>query len=577
MFNQARQRLRAPVFEEDQDKTRIASLLNTVLLSALAVAVLAIFFLPLVQDPLNGTVVVAVWMVISISALVLLRAGYVRFAGGLLTLVMWVFVTGIILFSGGVGRSSVASYVTITILASLLLGSRAAIAVAGVNIVAALGFLYVQLNGLLPPPTFNISPVGELIGLIANIGMAGVLLYLSAQGIAEALGRARRYAAELEQQRGRLEETVEARTHDLIRRTRYLEATSIIAQEAAGMLDVEALLTRVATSISEQLGFYHTGIFLVDFDGEWAVLQAASSEGGKRMVARGHRLRVGEMGIVGYVTGNNQPRVALDVGEDAVFFDNPDLPETRSEMALPLRARGEVIGALDVQSREQGAFSDEDVAVLQTLADQVAMAISNARLFQQAQESLEAERRAYGELRREAWRDLLRVEPDLGFVRNQTGLLPAGDVWRPEMEAAIESGTTATSGDGTEEGQTMAVPIKVGDHVIGVVDVHRRGAAREWSAEEMQLMETLSAQLGVALESARLYRDTQRRAARERLLGDITTRVRETLDMDTVLQTAIREIGQALDLAEVEVRMSTTPSHMVSRPHAGAGNEEEDL
>jgi GAF domain-containing protein len=350
---------------------------------------------------------------------------------------------------------------------------------------------------------------------------------------------------------------VQQRTSDLARRARYLEATSEVARAAAGLLDLEQQLARVSTMISERFGFYHTGIFLLDPTRKWAILQAVSSKGGKRMLARGHRLRVGEEGIVGYATAYNLPRIALDVGEDAVYFDNPDLPETRSEIALPLRARGEIIGALDVQSREPDAFSDEDVSALQTLADQVAVAISNARLFQQAQDSLEAQRRAYGELSLQAWRELLRGRPSLGFLRNQQGLTPTEYLWRPEMDTALRTGTSALDQDGA---QRLAVPIKVSNHVIGVIDARKPDDAGIWGPEEVALMETLSEELGLALEGARLHEDTQRRAARDRLMSDIVTRMRETLDMEVVLQTAIRDIGQALNIAEVEVRMGHSPS-----------------
>ena len=157
------------------------------------------------------------------------------------------------------------------------------------------------------------------------------------------------------------------------------------------------MLSSAVRLISERLDFYHTGLFFVDPSGEWAVLQAASSEGGRRMLERGHRLRVGAQGIVGDVAARGMPRIALDVGRDAVFFDNPDLPDTHSEMAMPLRSRDVVIGVLDVQSRERGAFTPEDIGVLQTLADQVALAISNARLFSEAQEALATQQRVYAE------------------------------------------------------------------------------------------------------------------------------------------------------------------------------------
>jgi signal transduction protein with GAF and PtsI domain len=168
------------------------------------------------------------------------------------------------------------------------------------------------------------------------------------------------------------------------RRAVQLRAAAEVARDAAAILDLNQLLDETVELISKQFGFYHAGVFLVDEKGEYAILRAASSEGGHRMLQRDHKLPVGKVGIVGYVTATGEPRIALDVEEDAVHFVNPELPDTRSEMALPLRVRNRVIGALDVQSVHEGAFSDEDVTTLQTMADQLATAIENARLLDQA-------------------------------------------------------------------------------------------------------------------------------------------------------------------------------------------------
>jgi GAF domain-containing protein len=341
------------------------------------------------------------------------------------------------------------------------------------------------------------------------------------------------------------------RSLELARRARYLEATNAIARGAASELDLQELLSRVVTLISQQFGFYHTGLFLLDPTGNWAVLQAASSDGGRRMLARGHRLGSG-VGIVGYVVARGEHRVALDVGEDAVYFDNPDLPDTRSELALPLRARGELIGILDVQSTEPRAFSQEDVTALQTLADQVALAISNARLFQQVQESLEAERRAYGELGREAWQELLHLRPDLGCLRDSRGISSFHGPWQPESRTALRTGQTVTGMDGAAN---LSIPIEVHGKVIGVIEAHKPMDAESWTSEQITLLELLSDQLGVALDSARLYEDTQRRATEDRLVAEVTARIRETLDIDTVLQTAVREMSKTLDIPRVEVRL----------------------
>ena len=122
--------------------------------------------------------------------------------------------------------------------------------------------------------------------------------------------------------------------------------------------------------MSERFGYYHTGIFLNNETGQYAILQATNSAGGKKMLDREHRLEIGENSIVGYVAQNSRPRIALDVGLDAVYFNNPDLPGTRSEMALPLVVGGQILGALDVQSTESQAFSEEDSSTLQILAEQ---------------------------------------------------------------------------------------------------------------------------------------------------------------------------------------------------------------
>jgi GAF domain-containing protein len=223
-------------------------------------------------------------------------------------------------------------------------------------------------------------------------------------------------------------------------------------------------------------------------------------------------------------------------------------------MALPMRARGEMIGALDVQSVEPGAFSQEDVAVLQTLADQIALAIDNARLFQQVQESLEAERRAYGQLSREAWGDLLSARPDLGLLHNKQGAMVDDEVWRPEMDVALQTGQTAR---GSDDATSLAIPIKAGGQIIGVIDARKPSGSGAWTAADIGMMEALTEQLGVTLESARLYQDTRRLAVRDRLVSQVTTRMRESLDVQRVLETAADELYQAFGLDKVVIRMAT--------------------
>ena len=543
--------LTPPIFEGDPDKTRTARLLNTILWANMASWFLGLLAMPLAENPLEVIPILAMMILLGFVALAVARTGRVQLAGSLFSFTLWMFATGLLLVSEGLDSPMVLGYASVVIVAALLSGGRAALAFAGLAVASAAGISVAKAGGSLPTALIPVQPMSSFASFVGNIGVVAALLYVAVRSLTEALDQSRRYAGELAEEREHLEVTVEQRTQDLARRTRYLEATAAIARDTASVLDLQQQLNRVVNLASEQFALYHAGIFLRDPSGEWVVLQAASSEGGQRMLARNHRLRLG-VGIVGNAVEQNEPRIALDVGQDAVFFDNSDLPDTRSEMALPLRARGEAIGVLDVQSTKPEAFGDEDVAVLQTLADQVAVAISNARLFEQAQEALAAERRAYGEVSRAVWRELLGAKSELGFVSRRQDTVPAGNLWRAEMKAAMDHGETAL---GDEDSRTVAIPIRVSDQVIGVIDGRKPDGAGEWTPEEIAFLEALTEQLNVALEGARLYQDSQRRAAREQMVGQVTTRVRESLDVDTVLRTAIREIGDTLGFAKVEIRL----------------------
>jgi GAF domain-containing protein len=182
---------------------------------------------------------------------------------------------------------------------------------------------------------------------------------------------------------------------DLQRHTTLLKAAARAARLITMILDPQELLQRTVDIICDEFEFYYAGVFLLDPNGQYALLRAGRGEAGKVMLAEGHKLAVGGNSMIGACIQNRQGRIALDVGAEAVFFQNPHLPSTRSEMALPLIVGGEPIGALTVQSTQEAAFHDEDIAALQTMADQLAVAIHNSSLHREKQEFLrQAERRS---------------------------------------------------------------------------------------------------------------------------------------------------------------------------------------
>jgi GAF domain-containing protein/HAMP domain-containing protein len=352
---------------------------------------------------------------------------------------------------------------------------------------------------------------------------------------------------------GSLEERVAERTRDLEDSLFDLEGAAQVARQAASIRDLDKLLDETVHLISVMFGFYHTGIFLIDEAGEYAILQAASSAGGYRMLERGHRLRVGGGSIVGFVADVGVSRIALDVGEDAVHFNNPDLPETRSEMAVPLESQGEIIGVIDVQSLEKGAFTDRNVTIIKTLSDQITLAIKNAQLLKESQWALKELETLYGRRVREAWRDQAAHRPS-AYRYTGVSVVPAPSAATPALEdLGHREATVIQEDDGTS--YQLAAPIRLRGQRIGSIVLRRSAEQEPWSSEDIALMEEASDQIALALENARLLEDTQRRAAREQMLGEITSRMRETLDMDAILQTALREMGERLGIAEVEVRM----------------------
>lgn len=323
------------------------------------------------------------------------------------------------------------------------------------------------------------------------------------------------------------------------RRAAQLLAVSTVSNAIATVQNLDELLPLITRAISEKFGFYHIGIFLNDASNQFAVLRAANSEGGQRMLQRGHRLKIGETGIVGNVVAMGRPRIALDTGADAVFFDNPDLPDTRSEMALPLRSGPTVIGALDVQSTEPSAFTEEDVEILNTLAGQVSIAIRNAQLFEEIQRSQAELQTLLQQDVRKQWRGIENAQTQTGYYYDGTTF------------TALQK--SAPKGD-----DTILIPFSVRGQTIGSLGI-RPPANRPLNEDELEVIKAVSERLAVAAENARLLEDSQKRASKEQKIGEITTKIGASINLENILQTAVEELGQALSGSQVSIRLKSNP------------------
>jgi GAF domain-containing protein len=540
---------------DDPDRERVARLAYTILLLLLGLVVVFSAIASVFSPADLGVMLIlsAIVVVVALSLLYVLQRGAIQLVSVLLTTAFFGAITWAILSYQGVRDLAVTGYFVVIVLAGFLLGGRAVVGYALACMAVIVGAYAAEVSGLLPVQIDEVVSPLTLSSLMLMLGLVTLLLSMAVRNIAETFHQVRVSARELEEANRELaasRDVLQLHAREVEQRSTYVEASAEVARVATSILDTRLLASRVVELIQERFNLYYVGLFLLDETEQWAVLRAGTGKAGQAMLARGHRIAMGE-GMIGWAIAERRSRIALDAQVDAVRLVQTELPETRSEAALPLRSRGQVVGALTVQDRRPNAFDPDRVVVLQTMADQVAVALDNARLFAESQAALEAERRAYGEISRRAWAEMVRSGVDLGYISNQEGeLLAASGTWRSEMIQASETGQKVQNG-----GASLAIPIKIREHVEGVVRLQKPQEAGPWTADEITLMEDLTEQLEVALESARLYQDTQRRAAEEQLLSEVTSRIRETLDMDTVLQTAIREIGDALDLAEVEVRM----------------------
>jgi GAF domain-containing protein len=551
----------APTFPEDEEKTRSANFINVIVLSNIPILLLFIIVrISTGEEPLGiANIILTTIIIILLIVWFLMRLGRVRLAGYLHVTTIWLASTMIALNGSGIRGTAFTSYFVVMLMAGLLLGWQPALGYTFLSILAAFGLAIAENTGFIsyiPDTTVSLAIEGTVLFIFGAI-----FLYLIIRSLQDALNKAKANAGELRASnkqlidlRDALEIRVEVRTIELENRNKELDSANVqirrraaqfealaqVTQAITSIRDLKELLPHITSVISEKFGFYHVGIFLMDEVNEYAVLSAANSGGGRKMLERRHRLRVGAEGIVGNVTSTGEPRIAMDVGQDPVFFNNPDLPDTHSEMALPLKSEGRIVGALDVQSTERGAFSDEDVQMLSLLASQVSLAIENARLFDETRSALAEAEIVTRQFTREAWGRLPTEQHLIGYRYNVTGASP---LQKPVI--LVESGKQ-------NEADQVVVPIELRGETIGTLIVQSLSTDR-LNQDQIDLIKAVAERVALSAENARLFEETTRRAERERLVSDITGKIRSVNDPQSMIQTAMEELRKALGASRVEV------------------------
>ena len=554
----------SPIFEQEEKNFR-AKFINGFAWSVIGLLLLAL--IPQLANPKNFTIAVFSGLIVVMAiALYLLRRGNVDASGTIIVVLGWLGVSIQAFTADGVKDVIVVAFLALGLLASITVNWRAA----GIVILGSMGMVWalalLEVNGIFTPSSQN--PIAYARDLSFVFIAVTVLVGLSTTSLQNAIRRATISEKELVQSNQdlqelnqTLEDRVSIRTVELEmanqrneRRARQFEAIAQVARATTSIQDEDMLLFRLAQVISEQFGFYHVGIFLLDPQRENAILRASNSGGGRRMLARKHSLKVGQAGMVGHVASSGNPRIALNVEEDAAFKDNPDLPGTRSELALPLKDADQLIGVLDVQSTESNAFLPEDTEILYTLADQVTIAIQNARSHESTRRLLEEAQRTSESYIKEAWRLIQSEEKTVGYIVAENTLKPLEKlIDYPFINRVLSQEEPWVE---NRETGTLAVPIHLRGEVVGVLDI-RVPKGHDWDPDEVDIAKAVADRLSLALESATLLKTTQRRAEIERLTADISGKIGASVNMRNVLQTAVEELGRVLPGSEVVIQFQS--------------------
>lgn len=383
-------------------------------------------------------------------------------------------------------------------------------------------------------------------------------IQIKTQDELEDLGNAfNQMSEDLRRSFGTLEENVAARTKELARLAAELRTIAEVNRELAVIRDQSTLLNVSASLIRERLGYYHVGIFLVDEKGEYAILRGASSVAAEQMLTGNYKLKIGETGLVGNVTRTGQAYIAQDVDFDVVHFNNPYLPETRSEIALPLRSYNVTIGALDIQAKTPQAFDESDLQTLQVLADQLAAAIENAQLVQRLESTLSELSRANQTQTRQIWQSVIESREASAYEYDGLQIRPVPQNLSAELITELESGHPIIQrSDGVRAKNTLLVPLSIFGQVIGVIGLEQEDPSKTWSEEQIAIAQAAANRAALTLENARLLEESSRRAIKESTIFAATSRIGTAVSMENILQATAEELEKVLSGSEITIQFT---------------------
>ncbi len=587
--------LLAPPAFADEEQTRLAGLLNIILLTILTAALaIQLLLLPvdLVQSrPPTLSMPVIAALVVSVGLLIVVRRGHVRFASVTLALALLALTTLAIVTSGGVFSPSVGGYMLAIIAAGLLLSGRAALVCAILALANLLGVSYAEASGLL---TIGPNSTPAWITYTALFMITALFLSLASTSIRDALARARRHEEALTASNRELQAIRASLEIQVAQRTHGLETIAALSERLNAILDFEQLLVELVNRVQERFGYYHVHIYLLDDQHETLVVAEGTGQAGAEMKEQGHHIPLAaRASLVARAARAGQIVRVDNVRETAGWLPNPHLPDTYAEMAVPISVEGRVVGVLDVQSDQLAGLDEGDASLLRSLANQVAVALRNARLFAQSQSALAEARAAQERYLQQAWEKsklaLIRGErqyiqpgapplskPLMAEAKRQALAQPAPALVTLDPQGAPisppgepQSPPSGEPGGAREDQQTglqsIVAPVAIAGQTIGALQLHKAGrdhSALPWTGDDLAFVQAVLDQVAQTAETLRLFAETRQHAAREQAIREVTDRLRAATSLDTLIKTAAEELGRrfSADYARVDLGVDASPA-----------------
>ncbi len=568
MLNQVMKFLAPPIFPEDEDKTRKARYAHWIALALLAAVIGFGTYARTVQHYAGFGAVDAVLILVAgicVAGLGLLRRGHVRSTSVLLIVLIWIASNVTAALEYGAKDASYIVNFTIILMAGLLLGTKASVIVTILSIISGFVLARLEQSGQIGAISYPITDFVWTIAVVLLLNL--VVIRMLINGLEDALKRSRLSVEELASANAALNFTqteLQERSTELVvankqleGRSQKLHAIAEVARATTSIHSFDELLPAISGTISQQLGYYHVGLFLLDEEKQYAILRSANTPDGLRMLNRGYRVAVGNISPIGYVAQTGEPRVTHTMDADSRFLNNLDLPESRSQVVLPLGSGDEIIGVLDIQSREVNAFSQDDVSTLSILSDQVTIAIENALLYEQSQAALREANVASRQASGQAWDEYGKTIQTRGYRYDGIKSEP--------LKAAKQS---------RRDNDSLMIPVQLRDQTIGCLKLKSADPSREWTEDELSMVKATAERVALALEGARLLDEAQKRAARETFLSGVATKLGTSFQLDSILRDTVEELGRTLKNSMVTFQL-VNPAEGSTATKAGSASASE--